>query len=453
MRVVSASLVLSVFLFVGCVGPEVSYIGGGDRDLPQERAEELSVMEEEAEISTDMVSENLDALDAADPKPLEPEEEANPCDETERTKQCDGERLVICRGGLWVLEEDCVTTEGYCYESGDSASCVVCTGQEERCGDGRAWRCLNFTWAAKFDCSEQDKECEVLEGRAICVPCECDEGEKRCNLRGDGIEICSNECLWRPIKDCEQVTPVCESSENGEPVCLSLRCDPLCDYYEGEYCSIFGACERIVCEPCDTDADCPTTSPLCRIVAFRDSDFARICIPACSVEDSGCPGGYSCVFALEWCVPTEAKCDVERNRELTWCRGPYDTENCKSVDASTCLTNEMLSNPPSGICTSACQSDEQCWDGEHCFQDMLCVGDCTVEINGPGDCPDKLYCMDADGDSRAECFHYSFFLENGTQPEGAECSQGNQCQEGLICVGGALCANMRETLSPLQFSV
>lgn len=116
-------------------------------------------------------------------------------------------------------------------------------------------------------------------------------------------------------------TPACTSDAQ----CASGRCHPL-----------YGQCvpvgQRLLCEPCATDAECGLPTDHCLTVSAGGTTLERICAQACRAA-ADCPRGYDCTLSGH-CYPVAGSIRLHTCASL---RDMYAREGCNSLSGpDTC---------------------------------------------------------------------------------------------------------------------
>ncbi len=336
------------------------------------------------------------------------------------TGQCT-EGLVCAMVNQWDMAGTCVTP---CWTAADCDQGSVCT-----------------SFCSELGCSDMIKECrrEAQRGDA-CVEGQCASGldcaqvndwdvfgtcTQPCEDGSDcsGGEVCLPVCNdWEcsgTLRECRQPLPVASDCREGE--CADgLAC---AKNWEGD---ISGKCVAV----CDTKDDCDAAE----ICAGVDRHFYQYpvellaCVPALGpgegCEDGECAAGLVCAKRMAsdaWGTCTSV-CESEMD-----CA---DGELC--LDASS----QGLVAPEFSACVRPAAAGEGCIEGQ-CGEGLLCAkwnsedewGTCLADCSSSGDCTAGQVCVSAE----VRGYRYPTF-DACTAPamENESCING-QCGDGLVC--------------------
>ena len=96
---------------------------------------------------------------------------------TDTATRCHQNQVEICRDGTWVVEEDCTQKSQTCKESKSEHQCVAgdddkddCTDADIRCHQDRIEVCEGGAWVVEEDCAADSRSCENdQDGNPTCA--------------------------------------------------------------------------------------------------------------------------------------------------------------------------------------------------------------------------------------------------------------------------------------------
>ena len=233
----------------------------------------------------------------------------------------------------------------------------------------------------------------------------------------------------------------------GDGIC-SNTCTSNADCTHGGYCNPMGklliCTHEAWCQPCATDADCDSATPLC----VPGKDGKSLCSAPCTLGDTTCRAGWSCEqyagtidsFA---CRPDYGSCSGGGE----FCAPCQTNADCKA--GTTCTTS-----PDTGerACFQACATTAACPAGFVCSPKGMCAREIPAADKTPvtyiQTCgkSGRIYCDTCDADWQCASGKCATVNDQAFCAEPTECVKANEtkdCAEGTFCVPsnkGQVCA-------------
>jgi hypothetical protein len=284
-------------------------------------------------------------------------------------------------GGGGGSDEDVVSGERACSETGECPGNLVCDADRDLCVGACAF----------------DSDCLPTErcgDAGVCVQ------RPRCTSTGD----CSGGLTCNTCLQVCTAPPAGSECRVGQNNCgFDEYCDP---------CTLACLPQRSLCDPCTEDLECGEARDLC----LDFSEGGRFCGRSCGA----CPVGYRCEPSVAQCVPLSGSC--ERVRQCA------TSADCPA--GRTCT--------PAFICAAGCQGDEACPG------DQVCVtGSCIEPCDSAADCPAPAECVDrrcrVPGGclTSVDCEEAETFCDVATNRCVPGCEVDEDCLDGFReCVSG-----------------
>ncbi|MGM0576472.1 MAG: MopE-related protein [Myxococcota bacterium] len=291
----------------------------------------------------------------------------------------------VCNG----LDDDCngVVDDGVspppdpCAQDNDFGSCPGSWVCGDPGGAGVSWWC-NAPTPEEEVCNFADDDCDGLVDEPFRV-----DGTGAY----DHIDHCG-ACGVGCTGTIPNATATCATG-GAQPRCEVASCDP--GFYQAGPLTCLAATDN-TCQPCQTDANCPTPGDRCLSL-----DGGSFCGRDCSAGNAHglpagqCPDGYTCADAGGGdmqCRPTSGSCDCLPGEDGM-------TRSCvRTSGAGTCFGLETC-DPTAGWgdCTAAEPTAEVC-DGvdndcDDLVDDVPGRGDPCEITNGFGTCAGTLGCV------------------------------------------------------------
>lgn len=258
------------------------------------------------------------------------------CDEI--LAECEGKQPIVpfcvenvrhvCGADLVTVESvECESNQHCSYGSG--AACAACLPNTFDCNGSKLLKCndTNTGFIEERDCSTEDAPCSATAGD--CTEFHCNEGQKKCNVAGDILEVCSED----------------RSGFEEDENCGANRCD----------------LDNLVCSPCPLPApSAPQTTYACEdgswVIAGCSGSYAHCdaslengCETNTNTSGSHCGG---CGTTCNWANGT-GSC-VGGSCQFGSCNSPH--ADCTGGLDNGCETNTSSNNSHCGGCGIACQT-------------------------------------------------------------------------------------------------
>lgn len=207
-----------------------------------------------------------------------------------------------------------------------------------------------------------------------------------------------------------------------DKVCVNVgECEAAVECGSGFYCDpCTKTCEeeRVLCEPCDSNAQC------------EKADLGSVCIPyangvsACGLAclgDAGCPKDHSCVEVAganeKQCVPNTNSCQPNAGDCANDADCPFGS----------------ICNASFGTCLKGCTEDTACPGGQVCSL-FRCVAPCTTdesckEQNPAAICEDERCKIPGGCLSSAECLEPETYCDLNTNKCVPGCKVDSDCKD------------------------
>jgi hypothetical protein len=343
----------------------------------------------------------------------------------------------VCGPGGACAEKDCGKTVCGADEACPAKNAKRCAGLScvgVSCPDGQ--ECF-FGQCRNKDCGGRSCGGSVCYDGFYCKDCPKEKcGEQQVCVDGTcqslgclakPQKLCDNACARPPLGVGCGRAEICVDGVCVRKHCEERRC-PEGSVCQGSSCAPRG-CVGVTCgagEACAADGKCYSRACATRTCAEGFVCVAGACAAA-SCVDVACGPGLTCfgggcyrsACGATQCQPGEL-CIASACRPGYSATGPVKCGKTECPDGYTCEGEECT--PPEcvgGICGGRCGSTF-CPPGTHCFENLVCLAQCSGCPTGFVCSPRDLICIHLDCSGKPPC------------PEGTRCVPGGAC-EPILC--------------------
>ena len=305
--------------------------------------------------------------------------------------QCNGNRLEVCSGGSWTLQENCANG---CENNACKDAPTTCTSGSLQCNGNRLELCVNGSWTLQENCANgcENNACKD-------APATCTNDDLQCN--GNRLEVCSGGA-WTLKENCANG---CENKACKDAPATCTNDDLQCNGNDLQICSnnawvlketCANGCENKACKASVVVPD-PTGGNVgdnCddTYVEGCDGQVVMYCNSSSKIASLDCSAqaGFSCHVlskngeAYANCYDDSMKCTTPGEKDVNLCYeyGSYGeitfSHQCyPATDGSAYY--EIDWDGAYERCDHGCNNDGTAC-GELEFE--LCGSDCTLQSGG-----------------------------------------------------------------------